>query len=304
MNKKSCLLILEYGIPHYRNFLFEYFNQYFQNFSILHSGERFQPDFNFSNKKGKNIKIRGEFSLVFFNPIDILKSDVVISTFNIYKPHTWFWILLFPWKKWVLWGQGLGKSNLKILKLFRKLIIQISTGYVVYTEKGKQNLVENGVNPDKISVAFNTLNINNHELTKGQDYFLYVGRIQERKGLEKAIKACIDMGFKLMIVGDGILKEKFKKEYGNFQNIIFREGIYDEDVLKSIFSNAMAYVSPDHVGLGVVHSFAYGVPVITNKTKEHAPEFEYCNDQNSYLYDNDSQLEYVLKDANENKREE
>lgn len=293
---------MEYGIPHYRTFLFDFFKKYFHNFFIIHSGERFQPSFNFENKKGKNIKLKGELSLVFFNPFQILKSDIIISTFNIYKPHTWFWILLFPWKKWVLWGQGLGKSNLKILKLFRRLIISISSGYVVYTEKGKENLVENGIDPAKISVAFNTLNIENHELTFGKDYFLYVGRVQERKGLNKVLKECKELGFRLMIVGDGTLKEKLRIEFENVDNIIFKEGVFDEETLKTIFGKAIAYVSPDHVGLGVVHAFAYGVPVITNKTKEHAPEFEYCNDQNSYLYDDDGHLKYALKDAFENRK--
>ena len=58
---------------------------------------------------------------------------------------------------------------------------------------------------------------------------------------------------------------------------------FDDFVLKSHFSNAIAYVSPGHVGLGVVHAFAYGVPVITISSFKHAPEFSYCSVSNSYL---------------------
>lgn len=306
MSKKTCLLILEYGIPHYRTFLFDFFNKCFNQFHIIHSGERFQESLRYKSIKGKNLKVNEDLSIVFFNPIRILNANVIISTFNIYKPHTWFWVLIFPWKNWILWGQGLGKSNFRPLKLFRKLIIKISNGYVVYSERGKLNLIENGIDPNKISVAYNTLNIENHELTFGEEYFLYVGRIQERKGLEKAIKACKELGFKFLIVGDGILKGELMKYAENSNHIIFQEGVFEEEALKLIFSKAIAYLSPDHVGLGVVHAFAYGVPVITNKSKEHAPEFDYCNDQNSYLYSDDKELKDILKEAvlNRNKRNE
>lgn len=295
--KLTCTLILEYGIPHYRRFLFEFFNASFKRFHIYHSGERFENDNSFPNSKGFNIPIKGEFSLVFFNPINIIKSGVIISTFNINKPHTWIWILLMPWKKWILWGQGLGSSNFKPLFYFRKLIVKISKGYVVYTHAGKIKMISQGVDPNKISVAGNTLHISNHGQTSGFKYFLYVGRIQKRKGLEKALEICREFNLNIIIVGDGEFKSILEKKYRSNTNVSFLNAIYDETALKGIFENAIAYVSPDHVGLGVVHSFAYGTPVITNKNKSHAPEFEYCNEENSYLYDEDFQLKDILLDA-------
>jgi glycosyltransferase involved in cell wall biosynthesis len=303
VSKKSCTLILEYGIPHYRGFLFEFLDGSFREFHIYHCGERFEENDTFHNTKGFNLKIKGEFSLVFFNPIKIIKSDVIITTFNIYKPHTWIWIILMPWKNWILWGQGLGSSRSKLLLLFRKFILSLSKGYIVYTQFGRQKMIEHGIDPQKISIAGNTLQVNNHGLTKGSRYFLFVGRIQERKGLEIALEICSKLNLRFIIVGDGDKKLFLKKKYYGFKNILFLNSIYDENELKAIFENAIAYVSPNHVGLGVVHSFAYGTPVVTNKSKKHAPEFEYCSEENSYLYENDSQLENVLLDAMNNKFE-
>jgi glycosyltransferase involved in cell wall biosynthesis len=301
INKKSCLIILEYGIPHYRDFLFDNFKKSFKSFKIIHSGERFENNQKFIAHKGLNINMYGPFSIVFFNPFRLLKADVIISTFNIFKPHTWIWILLMPWKNWILWGQGIGNSNFKPLIIFRKFIINLSRGYVVYTEQGKQKLINNKIDESKITVAGNTLLVKNHKITNGSAYFLYVGRLQERKGLEKAINICIDLKLNLVIVGDGELKEDLKKKYTPNRNIIFYGSIYDEDRLRNLFGDAVAYISPDHVGLGVVHSFAYGVPVITNRNANHAPEFAYCNDCNSYLYEKDEELQETMREAYQNK---
>lgn len=300
---KTCILILEYGIPHYRKFLFQNFEKSFDQFEIIHSGERFPDEDSFSAYKGKTIKVNGDLSFTLFNPLKLLKADVIISTFNIYKPHTYIWVLLMPWKKWILWGQGIGESKFKPLIFFRKLVIKISKGYVIYTKEGKQKLMSHNIHSSKISVAGNTLSINNHQITTGSDYYVYVGRLQERKGLEKAIESCIKLDLKFIIVGDGDIKDQLEIKYAKYNNIIFKEGIYDEERLKAIFSKAIAYLSPYNVGLGVVHSFAYGVPIITSKAINIAPEFAYCNDTNSYLYENDNDLIQILKEANENKAE-
>jgi len=35
------LLLLEFGIPHYRIFIYQYFQEIFKEFKIIHSGEIF-----------------------------------------------------------------------------------------------------------------------------------------------------------------------------------------------------------------------------------------------------------------------
>jgi|LSQX01.1.fsa_nt_gb glycosyltransferase involved in cell wall biosynthesis len=295
---RNCLLLLEFGIPHYRYFIFEYFNSVFKEFEIFHSGERFSENNDFKNKKGVNIKFPNEISLTFFNPFLFFKYELIISTLNLRKPHTWLPIIFFPKKKWILWGQGVHKNESKLLNNFRRYIISKSIGYVTYTDKGRENLISMGVMPEKISVAYNTLRIDNSEMTIGKDYLLYVGRLQKRKGIEKVIKCIKNTKYKLLIIGDGDYKIYLKdlvKSYKLEEQVEFIQGIYDDNLLKKYFSNSIAYVSPDHVGLGVVHSFAYGVPVVTCRNRKHAPEFEYCNESNSYLYNDDNELLDTIK---------
>ena len=59
--------------------------------------------------------------------------------------------------------------------------------------------------------------------------------------------------------------------------------VHDQAKLGVWFSHALAYVSPGHVGLGVLHSFACGVPVITCTGRLHSVEIYNCNDENSLV---------------------
>jgi len=52
-------------------------------------------------------------------------------------------------------------------------------------------------------------------------YYLYVGRIVEEKGVEDMILAFTGTGQKLVIIGEGPLKDKLKKSYGGSPNISF-----------------------------------------------------------------------------------
>ena len=48
------------------------------------------------------------------------------------------------------------------------------------------------------------------------------------------------------------------------------------------------------MGLGVLHSLAYGIPVVTKKGNHHAPEFDNLDDSNSILYERDEELADIL----------
>ncbi len=72
---------------------------------------------------------------------------------------------------------------------------------------------------------------------------------------------------------------------GIAERVEFKGWIHDESVLRQEFARAIAYVSPRHVGLGALHSFAYGVPVVTMPTQGLSPEIENISDTvNGRLY--------------------
>ena len=76
------------------------------------------------------------------------------------------------------------------------------------------------------------------------------------------------------------------RKYGIEKRINFAGESHDDAFIQAFFNRALAYVSPGHVGLGALHSFAYGVPVVTRRKAAHAPEFHNLIDgENALLYD-------------------
>lgn len=305
------LIILEFGIPPYRDFLFKFLNKQpeISDLLVVHTGQKF-PKFNYSYPTLEVDTYK--FHNFFFhkNVINLIKKyDIIISSFNIYRPICWFPLIFIKDKKWILWMTGIGRDNFPFInKEFRKFFINKANFLIVYTEQAKKNINNKwSIANSKIEVSNNTLKITNAELTKDKRYyFLYVGRIQERKGLLKSLISCYrlkkeyGLEIPLVFVGDGDYIKILKKyvDQKSLHNLVtFYSGIYDDRILKNLYKNAIAYLSPDHVGLGVVHSFSYGIPVMTCKNKFHAEEFNYCNEKNSYLYDKDDDLLFYMKDA-------
>ena len=239
----------------------------------------------------------GATRFYWLNPFCLLGADVIFSTFNLRRPHTWMWIFVLPRKTWVFWGQARWSRRNWFVEKIRRAALRRCSGYIAYTDNGKQNLVDWGFPEEKISVAFNTLDVRNSGWTSGGSYILYVGRLQQRKELDLLIKLLPGTGLVLRIVGDGDCLDDLKDLVEKIRvsgQVEFYPGTFDEKTVKSHFSRAIAYVSPGHVGLGVVHAFAYAVPVITLRNREHAPEFEYCNLHNSYICENEVVLAHLL----------
>jgi len=70
------------------------------------------------------------------------------------------------------------------------------------------------------------------------------------------------------IIGEGEENEYLKDlsvKLNISNRVIFYGKITNEITLKGLFRQAYAYISPGPVGLGVLHSFAYGVPVLHKK---------------------------------------
>jgi glycosyltransferase involved in cell wall biosynthesis len=97
-------------------------------------------------------------------------------------------------------------------------------------------------------------------------------------------------------VGDGEIRGELAAQasrLGIADRVVFHGSISDPDRLLPIFARAFAYVSPDNVGLGVLHAFAYGVPVITSAPRatarvgfRHGPEFRNLRHlENSIVFD-------------------
>lgn len=217
--------------------------------------------------------------------------DIVVMMFDM-RWLLLYSLLLFDRKRLILWGHGMGGKN--FLWPLKRWMIQHSLGLITYEPRGADYFRARGVNARKLAYAGNTVSIANAQLSKAdRKYFLYVGRLQLRKDLAQLIRAFALLPpetrevSSLVLLGDGDIQQDLidlAKDLDVEKECHFVAGTYDAEALKHYFDEAIAYVSPGHVGLGVLSAFAYGVPVITRKEAPHAPEVENIKDgENGFL---------------------
>lgn len=221
--------------------------------------------------------------------------DLVVMMFDMR------WLLLYRLLlnkkiKTVLWGHGMGSRS--YLSIAKKLLIDQSSGFIAYEKSAEDFFIKMGIDKKKISYMGNTVYVKNYELSHDKrEYFIYLGRIQKRKEIDLLIKAYSKMPkdkineVGLLIVGDGELIPELTKLTEDLKisnRCKFLPGVYDQKLVKNYLSKAIAYVSPGHVGLGVLHAFAFGVPVITKLNAPHAPEVSnIINGENGILIESD-----------------
>jgi len=134
--------------------------------------------------------------------------------------------------------------------------------------KGPKAVIPNGIDLEK----FNT----NVPLIKkyqdGKINILFLGRIEERKGLIYLLKAYKILerklsDIRLIVAGNGPLKEELEKwvKDNNLKNVIF-EGEIEEEKIPSYYKTCDIYVSPaifgESFGIVLLEAMALGKPVV------------------------------------------
>jgi glycosyltransferase involved in cell wall biosynthesis len=157
------------------------------------------------------------------------KYDVIIKCTN----NKWsflgsFIIAKLTRAKFIVWHSIWYYPDTLQYKLFSWLLIKIlkdwTDAIVVYGEHGKKFLVEKGINPEKIFIAWQTVDnelygrkVHDEETEKlkkdlniyGKKVIIYVGRLVKLKGLEyllQALKSINRKDFVFLMVGDGNLR--------------------------------------------------------------------------------------------------
>lgn len=119
-----------------------------------------------------------------------------------------------------------------------------------------------------------------------EDYFLFVGRLSEEKGILKVMEACIITQSRLKIAGVGPLNEKVK-DIADKHSFIDYLGFQNEEELKVqyLYARGLIFSSQMYEGnpLVILEALSYGTPII-------APDFGnskiiIMNMKNGILYD-------------------
>lgn len=185
-----------------------------------------------------------------------------------------------------------------LARRMRAVLARNADAVLPYTPRGAEACRRHGVPIERIHVAHNSVDIvavravaagvtpddqaafrSRLGLPQGP-LLLSVARLYPAKRVELAIEAVKrlraggrDCG--LVIVGDGPERSRLEHLAGDDRGIRFAGAIVDEPTLAAIFTQAVAFVLPGAVGLGVTHAFAYGLPVVTCHGPAHGPEVDY-----------------------------
>lgn len=94
-------------------------------------------------------------------------------------------------------------------------------------------------------------------------YYLYAGELRDYKRPDLAVEACLRMGRKLVVVGNGKMRERLERRVGGCGDVMFL-GRVSDDGLRRMFSCARALLFPGVEDFGIipVEAQASGLPVI------------------------------------------
>jgi glycosyltransferase involved in cell wall biosynthesis len=297
----KSLLILQDALTEYRRPVLDELAKYY-SVTVMHANK----DGGVSSRNYAEFVIPqvrvGPFHLQNF--VSIYKAqqhfDAVISMFDLRWPA---YILPFIGKrhaKWILWGHRYSANRLA--NKARDYLMKCADKILLYGEEETAQMSERGVDLSTVVVAPNTIHVPNHFDTSNSEKrsLLFVGRLQERKRIDLIIRAFSQLHghigdhIFLDIVGGGVLERELRQlanELGVAEKINFHGAVRDHAVLVTLFSRAFAYISPGPVGLGVLHSFAYGVPVITLREGRHGPEYvNLVHNHNAFILDHENDL--------------
>ncbi|WP_445682326.1 glycosyltransferase [Radicibacter daui] len=203
-------------------------------------------------------------------------------------------------------AQGaLSRLHLRFRRRARILMARGADAVLPYTEEGRRSCLKHGVAPEAIFVTHNTLDVaacmraaaalsldeveqvrRQHGIVADR-VFLFVGRLYQEKRLDIALEAIARLrteghDCQMVIVGDGP-QESALRALPGAGGAVFVPPLFTEPELAPFFSMATAQVQPDSAGLAVVHSFAYGVPVVICPGAYHGPEIAYLRHDHNGL---------------------
>lgn len=180
----------------------------------------------------------------------------------------------------------------KITKIFNTIDY-----FFVLTEFQKHKVISLGIDEKKIILKPNSLDMAFDRGIGKKDDYIYVGRLEESKGIFELLEIWETLGEKyiLSIIGGGDIEEELREKY-NKTNIIFRGKCSREDTLSYISKSKYLIQSSlwyETFGLTIIEAMSFGVPVIGFNIGTRSDFIE--NDVNGFLSSKDNLKSIIEK---------
>jgi glycosyltransferase involved in cell wall biosynthesis len=197
----------------------------------------------------------------------------------------------------------------------RLFVARRAAGVILYGRLQRDAFVKAGFDPERLFVANNTIDTQRiNDLAKPWDStarhrILVIGRLLREKKVDLVLRAFalsasdLPVECVLTIIGEGPERsrlEQLAEALGISDRVEFAGAIYEEVSLAVLFNQALVAISGGYIGLGIIHSFAYGVPMLVARDESHSPEIEALEEgKNGALFpsDNPQALSAMLKEV-------
>jgi len=219
----------------------------------------------------------------------------------------------------IYWGIGVGASYSKGFDsaspadILRFWLMRNADALLFYSDYPVKKYIAKGFEREKLFVAHNTVLVKERiEIPENKKHFIFVGTLYKQKKIYELL-AAYELYLRtsanvlpLIIVGDGEEKNLIQEwiEKKGFEDVIILKGqVNDQDILKELYKNAVACISPGQAGLTVLNSMAYGVPFITAENAITGGEiFNVIHEETGILYDGETEsLATIMKKISEEK---
>lgn len=225
-----------------------------------------------------------------------------LMTGELWCVSTWLFLILkkliAPRKKVYFWTHGWYGKESRIRAWLKKIYFKLADGVFLYGNYARQLMIDQGFNPDKLWVIYNSLDYEYHQLLlkqiKETDIYkqhfgnanpnlIFIGRLTTVKKIDQLIEAMKLLDEKkvkcnLTLIGGGVEKERLQKLVEKYQlsdRVWFYGECYDDMKNSELIYNADLCVAPGNVGLTAMHCMTFGTPVIShNSFPYQMPEFE------------------------------
>lgn len=175
----------------------------------------------------------------------------------------------YAWEKRDEYIEGMGKLKRKLIKLLTHYmrIWDVASSnrvdYFIANSNEVKTRIEKHykreavvINPPVRCKLFNISDVDG-------DYYLVLSRLVTYKRFDLAVKACKELGRKLVVIGDGPERENLQKMAEGSENIKFLGRLPDEEVKKYMAEcKALIFPGEEDFGIVPVEAESCGRPVV------------------------------------------
>lgn len=235
-------------------------------------------------------------------------ADLVIITQENKLLYNLLALSVFRPKRLAFWGHGRNMQSARVRGLKEKFKRWLTTKvdwWFAYTSITKAVVVDAGFQSEKITVLDNAVDAgalrvlisgfkdaDKVNISRRLDVVpgcvgVFIGSLYKDKRLDFLIEAAVIVrecipSFSLLIVGDGPEFDAVKKAAKDRTWIKVLGTCYSHEKAE-VLAVADVILNPGLVGLGILDSFAAGVPMVTTDCGIHSPEISYLRDSENGL---------------------